>query len=972
MKFVDKIKEASKEYGGLPFWSWNDKLNKDELLRQIRNMKDIGFNGFFMHARGGLKTEYCSNEWYDCVRVCVEEAKKLNMEAWAYDENGWPSGFAGGKLLKDESNFVKFLEYSIGGFDENAFAVYSLKDNMPVRVFAPIDTDKYINIYKRASSSYVDVMDEAIVKKYIDTTHEEYKKELNDDFGTNMPGFFTDEPQYYRYATAWSDTFLTEFEKTYSYSVFDVLPALFIDFEGAMELRYDYWALCHKKYTESFAKQIYDWCDKNGAQLTGHTIEETSMAFQMCCSGGVMPFYEYEHIPGMDHLGRDVRDELAPKQLGSVAAQLGKKKVLTESFALCGWAVSPIELRRVLNWQFVSGVNLLCTHLYPYSERGERKYDYPAHYSEHLPWSSYLKDFNNYFANLGAALSLGTENANVLILHPIHSLYLYFKREQWNTCAKHIEEPFRELLDKFGENNVQYHLGDETIIARHGKVENNKFTVGLCKYDYVVIPHLETLDATTTELLKEFISNGGKVVAEGDLPTRVDGKLTDLSWLKANATFNDILNDRQAYFADCSLLKRVRINVRHTESGKIFFIANLTDQTVKDACLFIKDVDGVNEIDMLDLKEKAIKTEKIDGGIKVTFDITDSCGYVFKEEKSQAEFKPVIETDEIINISTDTFNIVTTSENYLVLDFASLSLNGKDYEPVRFIKHIHELLLKRQIESRVYLKFKFNADFIPQDLSLLVEPLKNVAILVNNKKVYLTDEWRIDRCFKLAKISNESILGENEIIISFDYFQSQNVYDILFKDVMESLRNCLSLDTEIEPVYLVGSFGVKAQTPYIYGKMYTALNDGPFTIVRQESTVDIKDITSDLYPFYSGMFTVEKEFNAKKGDYIFNIDGQFSILNVYVNNKFVKTLMFDRKCTLSLDDVKNTIRFEIIGSLRNTFGPLHHKNDELTVVCPDSFTFEGDWDEEAVPEDYKERYSFIKIGVNNITFIKTK
>ncbi len=971
MGFINKIKKTSKEFGGLPFWSWNDKLEKDELLRQIHNMKDIGFNGFFMHARGGLKTEYCSKEWYDCIRACVKEAKKLKMEAWAYDENGWPSGFAGGKLLKDENNLVKFLEYSIGDFDESAFAVYSLENDIPTRVSTPMGAKKYINVYKKSSSSYVDVMDEAIIKKYIDATHEEYKKELKRDFGTNMPGFFTDEPQYYRYATAWSDTFLTEFEKVYGYSVFDVLPALFIDYEGAKELRYDYWALCHKQYTNSFAKQIYTWCEENGTQVTGHTIEETSMAFQMCCSGGVMPFYEYEHIPGMDHLGRSVKDDLAPKQLGSVAAQLGKKKVLTESFALCGWAVTPIELRRVLNWQYASGVNLLCSHLYPYSERGERKYDYPAHYSEHLPWNRYLNDFNKYFKNLGAALSQGKENANVLILHPMHSFYLYFKREHWCTCAEHIESAFKKLLDKYGENGIQYHLGDESIISRHGKVDGNKFVIGLCNYDYVVIPHMETLDASTVALLKEYINNGGKIVMEDELPERVDGRLADYSWLKVNATFEDILKDRQAYFIDDDL-ERVRLNIRNTKYGRAIYIFNLTEQAKKDASLFIKDVKAISEIDMLDLKKKAVNVKMADDGIIVNLDITDSCGYVLLEDKKQAEFKPVIETDEIISVDTNGFDISIAPTNFMALDYAFVSLNGKDYEPVRYIKHIHELLLKRQVEGRVYLKFKFNAEFIPADFSLLIEPLNNVEILVNSNKVYLTDEWRIDRCFKLAPISKEAIIGENEIIISFDYYQSQAVYDILFKDVMESLRNCLSLDTEIEPVFLVGAFGVKAQKPYYDGKMNTTLNDGPFTIVEQQKTVDTKDITSDLYPFYSGKLQTHKEFEAQKGDYLLKVDGQFNILNIYVNDEFVKTLMFDRECFVKLNDGTNNIRFDIIGSLRNTFGPLHHKDDELTAVCPDSFTFEGDWDEDKVPQDYKERYSFIKIGVNNIMFTKIK
>ena len=52
----------------LPFWSWNDKLEQKKLIKQIERMCDCGFGGFFMHARSGLKTEYLSKEWFDCVR----------------------------------------------------------------------------------------------------------------------------------------------------------------------------------------------------------------------------------------------------------------------------------------------------------------------------------------------------------------------------------------------------------------------------------------------------------------------------------------------------------------------------------------------------------------------------------------------------------------------------------------------------------------------------------------------------------------------------------------------------------------------------------------------------------------------------------------------------------------------------------------------------------------------------------------
>ena len=56
-----------------------------------------GLGGFVMHARHGLLTPYLSDEWFECIRHCCEEARERGMVPWAYDERDWPSGPAGGE-----------------------------------------------------------------------------------------------------------------------------------------------------------------------------------------------------------------------------------------------------------------------------------------------------------------------------------------------------------------------------------------------------------------------------------------------------------------------------------------------------------------------------------------------------------------------------------------------------------------------------------------------------------------------------------------------------------------------------------------------------------------------------------------------------------------------------------------------------------------------------------------------------------
>ena len=106
----------------------------------------------------------------------------------------------------------------------------------------------------------------------------------------------------------------------------------------------------------------------------------------MLGGAGVTPSYEYETMPGIDHLGRTPYAWLSGKQVGSAAQQLGKKFILTETFGCSGWDATPRELRLIAEGQFVRGVNRICQHLSSYSLRGQGKLDYPPSFTPHNTW----------------------------------------------------------------------------------------------------------------------------------------------------------------------------------------------------------------------------------------------------------------------------------------------------------------------------------------------------------------------------------------------------------------------------------------------------------------------------------------------------------------------------------------------------------------------------------------------------------
>jgi len=963
-QWISDIKENAIGHGSLPFWSWNDKLKEQELRRQIRRMHELGMNGFFMHARGGLETEYLSDEWYELTRACVDEAKKLGMEAWAYDENGWPSGFAGGKLLEDERNHAVFLtceQTDVYPSGDDVLGVYTLKDGIPTLVTEEQEAP-YTVIRMGRDSSYVDTLDADITKKFIEQTHEQYRKRVG--FSKNMPGFFTDEPQYYRYRTPWSKKMPAEFERAYGYSVLSALPALFLDFEGAEELRYDYYLLCHKLFINNFIKVIYDWCEKNGCMLTGHAVEERNLSGQMWCCGGVMPFYEYEHIPGIDYLDRRIDRDLAAKQLGSACAQLGRKKAMSEMFGCCGWDVTPRELKRIAELQYANGVNLMCQHLYPYSERGQRKNDYPAHYSEHLPWQDSMRDFNTYFNNLGYTLSRGEELVTTLIVHPIHSAYLHYKRKENYDSIRRLEDETAAISDRFSSNQIPYHWGDETMMAKMASVDGDGLCVGLCRYRFVVIPYCETLDSSTAALLRRYVEGGGRLFIAGDAPTRIDGKPADLSFLRSNCTFEDICAASPVTLTkDGGAVSALRMQIRNTNRGRIIYITNPSEQSFTDVRVNIKDGAPYCELDMLTLNARAVRGE--DGTLVFNFASGES-HVLF--ESSDIPMLPAEQTqarNESISLP-EKWRFVTHPENAMTLDYVSVSYDGVHFEKKEPLTAVKNRLYEMRYRGELWLKYEFDIDELPDTLCVAAEPLRYTGFFVNGTAIKLEDKPWFDKSFLTADVLPYAKVGKNEIVLSLSYFQRDYVYYVLFGGVSESLRNCLWFDTELENIYLFGDFALKTDSErFVYGAKNSVCYDGRFAVCRSRDDIRPYDLVTEGYPFFAGSVTLSTEYtHISGGPTRLELDGRYATARVRLNGEDAGELLFSQSLDLSglLREGKNELTITITGSNRNLMGPHHRPDPEPFGVGPSSFSYENEWKNGTYWENHLKRYAFVRFG----------
>jgi hypothetical protein len=964
------LKKDLKDYKGIPFWSWNDKLDNEELKRQIRQMKESGIGGFFMHARGGLKTEYMGEEWFSATKACIEEAKAQNMNAWCYDENGWPSGFAGMKLLEDSANHVHYITHELkDSFDATALAVYKIENDNIVRIFENSgDVKEYLCIYDKTNSSVVDILNEEVVGKFIDETHKKYYERFKDDFGNAMLGFFTDEPQYYRWDTAYTPVILKAYKDEYNEDVLNTLGALFVDCQQAYELRFKYWRLMNKLFVTAFAKQIYDWCEEHNCKLTGHAVEESGLFLQMWCCAGIMPFYEYEQIPGIDWLGREISTELTPRQVSSVAQQLGKKQVLTETFACTGWDVTPKELKRIAEWQYVNGVNLMAHHLYPYSIRGQRKRDYPTFFSECNPWTVEFKHFNDYFTTLGYMLAESTEPAHVAIIHPMHSAYLTYNREKDYESVKELEDDFRALVEKFGAANILHHYVDELLLEKYGKVCGKKLIMGLCEYDYVVIPKMKGLDSSTANLLKQYIQNGGNIYLEDEKPCFIDGKKAGLEFLKANTIFEAMQNKE---FEISHKDTEIRSTYRKSDFGDFLYAVNLSNDK-EYSVNFEINKKGARLFDLELREEKPIYYEKGEKGIKIPLIFKPGQSFVIMLDDNSIPGSKAKVNKERVSYDTN-MAIVGKTENAFTIDHASISYDNIKFEEKLPIMAISDRLLKERRNGKIFLKYCFDITEIPESIFVETEKMDTSNVWLNGKNVALEKQGRLDKSFVRNDISELVKIGNNEFVFEINYFQSEHINYVLFdcKDATESLMNCLSYDTDIEAIYILGDFNVISKNGFTKGDKNTNIATGDFTITTSKETIDASKIVEQGYPFFAGEMTLEKQINIEDTNCKLQLVGRFALAEVYINDKFVSKLMFDDVCDLSgfANKGRNTLKIKLINSNRNLLGPFHCANDhEPYGVSPNTFDMYGTW-VNGKSEQYRDSYSFVKFGVEEIIIL---
>ena len=467
-------------YRPMLFWIWNGDVTREGIDEQLADFAAKGAGGVFLHPMGenfrladfiqGINPPYLSDEYFDLVRYAAKQARALGLYLWLYDEGGWPSGSAQGKVVEGHPELagkrlhVHRLRTPDPALPANTIAAVGLPE---MGVPQPLDLreaaqglwphEEILAFTLEPDGYAIDILSAAAVQRFIEVTHERYATAVGEFFGNTIPGIFTDETSLGGVAGSaavpWTRDLLEGLTTQMGRDARIYLPLLFSpDAVGAdvfnryseheiVAARCDYYEVLTRRFGDAYWRQITNWCAEHGLIHTGHVGGEDNLPDNLSFghffrTAGVL------HAPGVDAIWRQIfpgQDNFAFPRLAQSSlhqqdavgcacqrpevAPEWERLAITETNAVYGFGFHYEQMRWVADYHFQGGINLygpMATH---YTCQGGRLYCTLSHLGPGNPlWPSY-KPFAEYIGRMCTVVRHSEEHPAVAIYYPIEALW---------------------------------------------------------------------------------------------------------------------------------------------------------------------------------------------------------------------------------------------------------------------------------------------------------------------------------------------------------------------------------------------------------------------------------------------------------------------------------------------------------------------------------------------------------------------
>ncbi len=298
--------------------------------------------------------------WWESLDAILDEAGKLGMRVWVFDDSTYPSGRAGTLIRDRHPDLMKVYlarrvidcrgplngaAFRVGawiGEGEKLEAVVAGRRRDPrgaalvpgslvdltdrvagglVRWDVPEGSWRvYVLVRTRNGGEewtrdYINPIVPAAGKAFVQEVHEAHYARYGKLFGNTFAGFFTDEPRFGNkpvydailgkgdMVIPWSDTLLSELSEGWEGSFRLALPSLWDDAgELSSRARYRFMDVVSRAFGTCFSSTIGDWCRAHRVELIGHVVEDNDAHARLGHGAG----HFFRALQGQDMSGLDI------------------------------------------------------------------------------------------------------------------------------------------------------------------------------------------------------------------------------------------------------------------------------------------------------------------------------------------------------------------------------------------------------------------------------------------------------------------------------------------------------------------------------------------------------------------------------------------------------------------------------------------------------------------------------------------
>ncbi|HAN44862.1 MAG TPA: hypothetical protein DCP97_05660 [Ruminococcaceae bacterium] len=947
----------------VPFWFWNGDMDRETIKKQLWQMKEKGLGGVFICARQGLGIPYLSQKWFDTVKFASKTAEEYGLNVWLYDEYPYPSGMSGGEVMlrhpEAEHTVLQLKTYEISGGDidiklpwakvlyaaalpviEDKADMAAAVDLMPCigiiqeqeiyqqtgltaynnkRFFSygpkkhlacTLPSGKWrVEIYIQEPvgdfkyyGCFFDPFNQQAVKTFIDTTHEQYKKYMGSEFGKNIKGMFSDEVGPLG-RIPWSSKLPEYFYEKNGYDIIANLPALHdSSYPNAYKIRYDMYQAAHELFTNSYHKQVAEWCGNNKLMLATE-VPSFRMSTQQhsdaiggdTCHEKLGKSLEWIY----DAYLRNYRSNA--KAVSSLARQLDKKYAMIESFHSVGWTMTLQDAKWMIDRMGASGINLYVFHAFYYTIQSIAKHDAPPSQFWQNPYWKHYRLLADYAGRMSAFVSNTESACNIAVLDPVPSFWTYLCRPAgsfaYSGCNENEKQELERLVSAWVAicksllfAQLDYEHLDAEILEK-AVVKDGALIIGRAVYNVLVLPPMAAVEIGATRKIKEFLACGGKVIAQGMLPHRIIDEDTEVKqqyeeMFGINASTDGISQNGGAYFisgmpdepqhdtenkllALCKKLAQPEFNFEIDDSQKKSFIASVRKDSQGGSFLLICNQGGCDTFAAISFssgKRYFAELYSLENGsttpLKMQGEklLLDFCPYEsklmrlshIKNGKPEDAPKSVITvpTNRPMQVGIDGGNIFRFAEFEVSRDMQS----WKKTEPKTFIEQYAGLKeiqkndikfdgvfgtskkISMQYPIILHYRLSFELDSLPKELAILMDK----RTISGKYKLHL-NEKEIDN----SKFRPIFVNDQNNILCDISGLVKTGKNELLFKVDIEE-----DWDGIRDNIYLYGDFGV------VQGK-------NGWLLTKQPQKAVITNTFIQGFPFYSGTFTFQSDFEVE-------------------------------------------------------------------------------------------------------------